>query len=81
MRLQKFARQMEERGGEPLDHADYAHYRKIVVDPVHFDALFSAGFDHPNHLSSLLTRAGDLRNALAHHHPFSPSDLRDLRTT
>lgn len=69
------------RGGDPLDHADYAHYRRIMVDPDHFEAVFSAGFDDPIHLASLLTRAGDLRSALAHHHPFSPSDLRDLRTT
>lgn len=69
------------RGGEPLDHADYAHYRKIMVDPDHFDAVFSAGFDDPGHLANLLKRAGELRNALAHHHPFSPTDLRDLRTT
>lgn len=69
------------RGGEPLDHADYAHYRKIMVDPEHFEAVFSEGFDDPDHLANLLRRAGELRNALAHHHPFSPNDLRDLRTT
>ena len=69
------------RGGEPLDHADYAHYRKIMVDPHHFEAVFSVGFDDPSHLAKLLIRAGELRNALAHYHPFSPSDLRDLRTT
>jgi hypothetical protein len=69
------------RGGEPLDHADYAHYRKIMVDPDHFEAVFSLGFDDPTHLADLLKRAGELRNALAHHHQFSPSDLRDLRTT
>lgn len=69
------------RGGEPLDHADYAHYRKIMVDPEHFEAVFSEGFDDPDHLANLLKRAGELRNALAHHHPFSPNDLRDLRTS
>jgi hypothetical protein len=69
------------RGGNPLDHADYAHYRKIMVNPEHFEEVFSRGFDDPDHLASLLKRAGELRNALAHHHPFSPNDLRDLRTT
>lgn len=69
------------RGGEPLDHADYAHYRKIVTNHDHFEAVFSAGFDDPSYLANLLKRAGELRNALAHHHSFSPSDLRDLRTT
>lgn len=69
------------RGGEPLDHADYAHYRKIMADPQHFEAVFFAGFDDPDHLAILLRRAGELRSALAHHHPFSPNDLRDLRTT
>lgn len=69
------------RGGEPLDHADYAHYRKIMVDPEHFEAVFSEGFDDQDHLANLLKRAGELRSALAHHHPFSPNDLRDLRTT
>lgn len=69
------------RGGEPLDHADYAHYRKIMVDPEHFEAVFSEGFDDQDHLANLLKRAGELRSVLAHHHPFSPNDLRDLRTT
>lgn len=69
------------RGGKPLDHADYAHYRKIMVDPEHFESVFSEGFDDPDHLANLLKRAGELRHVLAHHHPFSPNDLRDLRTT
>lgn len=69
------------RGGKPLDHADYAHYRKIMVNPEHFEAVFSKGFDDSDNLANLLKKAGELRNALAHHHPFSPNDLRDLRTT
>jgi hypothetical protein len=69
------------RGGHVLSHADYAHYERIMGDPNHFETVFETGFDDRNDLAMLIKRAGNLRAALFHFHPFSPEDLRDLRLT
>lgn len=67
------------RGGEVLDHADYAHYERIMSFPEHFETVFEAGFDDLTALADLIKKAGNLRAALQHFHPFAPEDLRDLR--
>jgi hypothetical protein len=69
------------KGGEVLDHADYAHYRKIMCYPAHFEDLFSAGFDDPLALEVLLDKAKKHRVALVHCYGFLPEDLLDLRLT
>lgn len=69
----------KKRGGEVLDHADYAHYERIVSYPAHFEAVFEAGFDDLMELGMLIKKAGSLRAALQHFHKFTPEDLRDLR--
>ncbi len=69
------------RGGDVLDHADYAHYARIMSHPEHFEAVFEAGFDDPAALAALLNDAGRLRAASHHHRAFTPEDLRDLRVT
>ena len=69
------------RGGEVLDHADYAHYERIMGHPEHFEAVFEAGFDDPQALAELMRRAGRLRAASHHGREFTPEDLRDLRVT
>ncbi|MFC0238990.1 hypothetical protein [Rhodopseudomonas telluris] len=72
----------QNRGGEILDHADYAHYERIMSHPEHFSAVFEAAFDDRDALAELIRRAGQLR-ARSHHpgHPFTMEDLRDLRLT
>lgn len=69
------------RGGDVLDHADYAHYALIMGHPEHFEAVFEAGFDDPVALAALLNDAGRLRAASHHARAFSLEDLRDLRVT
>lgn len=69
----------QKRGGEVLSHADFAHYKKIMSYPEHFEAVFAAGFDDPMDLAVLIEKAGKLRAALLHYHPFAPEDLRDMR--
>lgn len=69
------------RGGDVLDHADYAHYSRIMSHPEHFAAVFEAGFDDPIALATLLDDAGRLRAASHHARAFTPEDLRDLRLT
>lgn len=69
------------RGGEVLDHADYAHYSRIMSHPEHFEAVFEAGFDDPAALAALLKDAGRLRAASHHARAFTLEDLRDLRVT
>lgn len=69
------------RGGAVLDHADYAHYARIMSDPEHFETVFEVGFDDPAALAALLTDAGRLRAASHHARAFTPEDLRDLRMT
>ncbi|WP_156455347.1 hypothetical protein [Sphingomonas sp. CCH5-D11] len=69
------------RGGDVLDHADYAHYARIMSHPEHFSAVFEAGFDDPQALAALLEDAGRLRAASHHARAFTPEDLRDLRVT
>lgn len=69
------------RGGDVLDHADYAHYERIMGHPEHFDMLFEVAFDNPEELVALLNRAGRLRAASHHAREFTPEDLRDLRLT
>lgn len=71
----------EKRGGEVLDHADYAHYERIMSSSEHFVAVFETGFDDRTELARLIRKAGDLRAALQHFRPFSAEDLRDLRLT
>jgi hypothetical protein len=69
------------RGGDVLDHADYAHYERIMSHPDHFEAVFEAGFDDPAALAELMKQAGRLRAASHHPHKFTLEDLRDLRLT
>lgn len=69
------------RGGDPLDHADFAHYKRIMTNPEHFSRVFSSGFDNPQELSALIDRAGQLRAASHHGRAFSADDLRVLRVT
>ena len=69
------------RGGHVFAHADYAHYERIMRHPEHFEMIFEAGFDDVNALAALIKKAGSLRAALQHFHPFSQEDLRDLRLT
>ncbi|MET3524545.1 hypothetical protein [Mesorhizobium abyssinicae] len=71
----------KKRGGDVLDHADYAHYARIMSNPEHFAAVFEAGFDDPQPLAALLDDAGRLRAASHHAREFTPDDLRDLRIT
>ena len=71
----------QNRGGEVFDHADYAHYIKIMCNPAHFEALFSAGFDDPLALEVLLDKAKKHRAALFHFNEFLPENLLDLRLT
>ncbi len=71
----------KKRGGEVLDHADFAHYARIMSHPDHYAAVFEAGFDDPVALSNLLNKAGKLRAASHHGHAFGMEDLRDLRLT
>jgi hypothetical protein len=47
--------------------------------PEHFEAVFQVGFDDPQALAELWTRAGRLRAASHHARMFTPEDLRDLR--
>lgn len=67
------------RGGEVLDHADFAHYEWIMSYPEHFEAVFEAGFDDRSAMAALIKKAGNLRATLLHCHPFAQEDLRDLR--
>jgi len=71
----------KKRGGDVLDHADYAHYERIMSHPEHFEAVFEAGFDDPTALAELMKQAGRLRAASHHPHKFTREDLRDLRLT
>lgn len=71
----------EKRGGDVLEHADYAHYARIMSYPEHFEAIFEAGFDDPAAVFELLKAAGDLRAASHHARTFTPEDLKDLRLT
>lgn len=70
-------------GGNVLDHADYVHYRMILVQQDHFFAIFSFGFgDDPEVVADLIAKARQLR-AASHHarNDFTPQDLQDLRVT
>lgn len=69
------------RGGAVFDHADYAHYDRLMSNEQHFSDLFEAGFSDREELIALMQKAGTLRAALFHFHPFSTTDLRDLRLT
>ncbi|RWQ30207.1 MAG: hypothetical protein EOS21_32465 [Mesorhizobium sp.] len=69
------------RGGDVLDHADYAHYGRIMSNPEHFTTIFEAGFDDPQALLTLMNNAGRLRAASHHGGQFTPDDLRELRIT
>ena len=71
----------KKRGGEVFDHADYAHYARIMSHPEHFQAIFEAGFDDPEAVFDLLKQAGKLRAASHHAHLFTPDDLKALRLT
>ncbi|MGV7120300.1 hypothetical protein ACVENA_06070 [Sphingopyxis sp. 550A] len=69
------------RGGDPLEHADYAHYRMIMCHDEHFADIFSIAFEDPELLAELVDEAGRLRARSHHPHrdKFKPEDLRDLR--
>ena len=69
------------RGGEVLDHADYAHYARIIAHSEHFADVFRTGFDDAGEAFELLSKAGRLRAASHHAGAFTPDDLRDLRLT
>lgn len=69
------------RGGAVLDHADYAHYARIMSHPEHFAEVFEVGFEDRQELHDLMVKAGRLRAASHHPHVFTPEDLRDLRLT
>jgi hypothetical protein len=69
------------RGGQVMAHADYAHYERIMTFPAHFEEVFGVGFEDRGELAAIVKKAGALRAALFHFHPFSPEDLRDLRVT
>ena len=69
------------RGGDPLVHADYVHYIKIMTHSEHFAEVFGVGFDDPEALGQLLKEAGRLRAASHHAGAFTPENLRDLRLT
>lgn len=69
------------RGGDVLDHADYAHYIEIMTHPDHFESAFMEGFEDPDELRKLLEVAGYLRATSHHARPFALEDLRDLRLT
>ena len=71
-----------DRGGMPLDHADYPHYRAIITQDEHFESIFSVAFSDTSVAVDLINRARSLR--AASHHPgpeFTTDDLRDLRLT
>ena len=68
-----------ERGGEVLDHADFANYEWIMSYPEHFEAVFEAGFDDRAAMAALVKKASNLRATLLHCRPFTQEDLRDLR--
>jgi hypothetical protein len=67
------------RGGDPLDHADYAHYRMIMSHEEHHADVFSTAFENPTVIAELIDAAGRLRARSHHAREFSPEDLRDLR--
>jgi hypothetical protein len=69
------------KGGEPLDHADYTHYRMIMCHPQHHAEVFCNGFEDRQALEDLITAAGRLRARSHHAGEFAPEDLRDLRLT
>lgn len=67
------------RGGDPLDHADYTHYRLIMSNPQHHADVFSIGFEDSEALATLIDDAGRLRAQSHHAGEFTPEDLRSLR--
>lgn len=67
------------RGGDALDHADWAEYAKIMCDPQHHSEVFSAGFEDRDTLATLLANARRLRTAVGHANTFTPQNLLDLR--
>ena len=69
----------DKRGGEALDHADYAHYRLIMGHPQHFADIFHLAFPDPQTVGQLIDDAGRLRAASHHAHDFTADHLRDLR--
>lgn len=69
------------REGDVLDHADYAHYARIVSHPDHFADIFQTAFEDAEEAYKLLITAGRLRARSHHPHDFRPEDLRDLRLT
>ena len=71
----------QKRGGEVLDHADFAHYIGIMCNPEHFEFIFSVGFEDSDALRTLLNRAKDLRIPVMHSLEFTQENLRDMRVT
>lgn len=61
-----------------LDHADYAHYGRIVAHPEHFATVFFWAFEDPDKAEPLFRTAGSLRAASHHARGFTVDDLSDL---
>jgi hypothetical protein len=70
-------------GGNVLDHADYVHYRMIMIQEDHFADIFAFGFgEDPEVVADLIDKVRKLR-AASHHarEDFTPQDLQDLHVT
>jgi hypothetical protein len=69
----------ERKGGNVLDHADFAHYKRIMTNEAHHTDVFHRGFDCRIELGRIISELRGLR-ALSHHgHGFTMDNLRDLR--
>lgn len=62
----------------PLDYADYVHYVAIMVQPDHYDDIFSEAFDSPDIIRHLFERARVLRASASHARRFTPEDMVEL---
>lgn len=69
------------RGGTVLEHADWADYERIMCDPVHFEAVFSVGFDDVEVLRSVLVAVKQDRARALHFNAFTVENLTAVRTS
>ena len=74
-------RKWHKRGGDVFDHADFAHYERIMTHEEHFEVAFARGFEELDDLRRLLEAARNLRARSHHPHEFTAEDMRDLRVT